>query len=162
MAAGLVVLAALRAAADDAVADPREQAADATVATALAIVTVEVLLGTPPQPDAPIVVALFDSAAAFDARRPCRSARLQPGTVSWRVEDLEPGTYAALAYQDLDNDGELGLDERGLPVEPYAVSRLSRARAPRFERASVQLDPGTSTMSLNSWHDLRRRTKAAP
>lgn len=41
-----------------------------------------------------------------------------------RIElvDLAAGDYALRLFQDLDNDGQLALDEGGLPLEPVAFS----------------------------------------
>ena len=103
------------------------------------------------QSDAVVIAALFDSRANFDARRPHRGVRLPPGRDEWRIDDLAPGRYALLAYEDLDGDGELATDDRGLPIEPFTISGRGPARAPRFDRASFVLDTPIQRLELRPW-----------
>ena len=52
--------------------------------------------------------------------------------------DVEPGRYAAVAFQDLHGDGILRRSRMGRPLEPYGLSNgAGRRRRPTFEQASV-------------------------
>ena len=52
--------------------------------------------------------------------------------------DVEPGRYAAVAFQDLVGDGQLRRSRMGRPLEPYGLSNgAGRARRPTFEQAAV-------------------------
>lgn len=71
-----------------------------------------------------VMVALFDSAEAYDAGRPVRVAQLDVAG-GQRVADfdgLAPGDYAARAFHDVDGDGQMNTNPFGMPTEPYAFS----------------------------------------
>ncbi len=51
-----------------------------------------------------------------------RSWPVTPPVTHIQLVDLTPGDYALRLFQDLDNDGQLALDEGGLPLEPVAFS----------------------------------------
>ena len=77
------------------------------------------------QPTGHIMVALFDSQAAYDgASGPVRVARLEVtgATATAAFEDLAPGTYAMKAFHDVDGDGEMATNPFGMPTEPFAFS----------------------------------------
>jgi len=67
-------------------------------------------------------------------------APARPGPVTITIE-VPPGTYAAQAYQDEDNNGEVTLNLLGLPVEPLGFSNNAAIRfsAPRFRDAAFQV-----------------------
>ena len=57
--------------------------------------------------------------------------------VAARFADVSPGVYAAAAFQDITGSGTLDRSPRGLPREPYGLSReAGRTAAPRFDRAA--------------------------
>lgn len=60
--------------------------------------------------------------------------------------DVEPGTYAALAYQDTNGNGRLDRTALGLPLEPYGFSGAApRAARPDFVQARFSVrEPGVS------------------
>lgn len=122
-------------------------------------VAVEFRFGPHDHDEASIVAALFDSLSNFEARRPLRSVRLAPGVQRWRVEDLEPGRYALLAFIDVDGDGELGVDERGLPVEPFTASGRGPLRRPGYARAVIDLQAPAQRVDLLPWRQLRARRR---
>ena len=57
------------------------------------------------------------------------------------VRDVPPGSWAVLAYQDENNNGELDRNLIGMPKEPYGFSRDARSKfgPPRFEDAVIEL-----------------------
>ena len=77
------------------------------------------------QPTGHIMVALFDSQAAYDGEgRPARVARLDvSGPTATAVFDgLPGGAYAMKAFHDVDGDGEMDTNPFGMPTEPFAFS----------------------------------------
>ena len=60
--------------------------------------------------------------------------------------DVEPGPYAALAYQDTNGNGRLDRTGLGLPLEPYGFPGASpRAARPDFAQARFSVrEPGVS------------------
>lgn len=97
--------------------------------------------------DGKMVVALFDSEAAFKKKSaPIRTAAVpaQAGRVDVAWNDLPPGAYAAVAYHDRNADGRLNLLPIGLPVEPFAVSNNAPARfgPPGWKAAAFEVRAG--------------------
>jgi uncharacterized protein (DUF2141 family) len=56
--------------------------------------------------------------------------------------DLQPGNYSVIVFHDENDDGKLGKNALGLPIEAYAVSNNARGlmAAPDFEDAAVRVD----------------------
>lgn len=57
----------------------------------------------------------------------CES-KVVDGKVICTFEELEPGKYAAAAYQDLNDDKEMNANMFGMPVEPYGFSNDARGQ----------------------------------
>ncbi len=77
------------------------------------------------QPTGQVMVALYDSAAAYGGSgAPVRVARVEAsGTViSATFEDLPAGDYAMKAFHDVDGDGRMATNPFGMPTEPFAFS----------------------------------------
>jgi uncharacterized protein (DUF2141 family) len=71
------------------------------------------------------MVALYDSAAAFDGRGGApvaRAAVSASGPVVATFENLPAGDYAVKAFHDVNGDGEMNTNPFGMPIEPYAFS----------------------------------------
>lgn len=75
-------------------------------------------------PTGAVMVALFDSQAAYEGGQPVRGARVEVSgqTATAVFEGLPPGDYAMKVFHDVDGDGEMGTNPFGLPVEPFAFS----------------------------------------
>ncbi|MBA4803766.1 MAG: DUF2141 domain-containing protein [Brevundimonas sp.] len=70
-----------------------------------------------------VLVALYDSEAAWRAGRPVARAALDATAPVVAVfRDLPAGDYAVKAFHDIDGDGEMDVNPFGMPVEPYAFS----------------------------------------
>jgi len=78
-----------------------------------------------------VMVALFDSAAAFDGRgggdaNPNRAVASTAISASGQVvatfDNLPAGDYAVKAFHDVNGDGEMNTNPFGMPTEPYAFS----------------------------------------
>lgn len=77
-------------------------------------------------PKGAIMVALYDSEAAFDGSggKPVRVTAV-PATetrVQAEIRGLVPGRYGVKAFHDLDGDGKMGTNPFGMPTEPFAFS----------------------------------------
>ena len=75
-----------------------------------------------------IMVALFDSEAAFNGGAPVRVAAIPASgeTVSTQFEGLAPGRYAIKSFHDIDGDGQMSVNPFGIPTEPFAFSNSAR------------------------------------
>ncbi len=75
------------------------------------------------------------------------SAPAHPGMVTLQIDGVPPGTYAAEAYHDENDNQTLDLSLLGLPEEGMGFSRDARMffGPPRFDSASfVVTDPGAA------------------
>ena len=71
-----------------------------------------------------VLVALYDSEAAFDSGKPVASEMI-PVTGAFAtttIKGLKPGRYAFKAFHDLDGDFKMATNPFGMPTEPYAFS----------------------------------------
>lgn len=101
-----------------------------------------------------VLVALADSAAAWDGQAPAR-ARLRHAVASSsemiRFEDLPPGSYAISLFHDENDNGEMDKNIVGMPTEGYGFSQNPRVmRKATFEEARFELaaDGGTIVVEL--------------
>ena len=97
-----------------------------------------------------VYVALYDRAVAFpiDGRQLTGQILSPQAThVTVRFTDLRPGSYAAVAFQDLNGNGKLDKNFLGIPKEPYGFSNGARGSAgpPKFAEAAVSLNPDGAT-----------------
>lgn len=75
-------------------------------------------------PTGAVMVALYDSPAAYSGGRPVGQMRLDVGAgeTTATFDGLPAGEYAAKAFHDVDGDGEMNVNPFGIPTEPYAFS----------------------------------------
>ena len=75
------------------------------------------------------------------------SAPAQAGDTTVTVKGVPNGTWAVLAYQDENGNGELDRNLIGMPKEPYGFSRDARSKfgPPGFEDAAIQVDESATT-----------------
>jgi uncharacterized protein (DUF2141 family) len=61
------------------------------------------------------------------------------------IPDVPPGTWAVLAYQDENENGQLDRNVIGIPKENYGFSRDAKSMfgPPKFEAAAIQVGEGT-------------------
>ena len=71
-----------------------------------------------------VMVALFDSEAAYDGDRQLRGVMVNVagGEHVARFEGLPPGDYALKTFHDVNGDGRMNTNPFGMPAEPYAFS----------------------------------------
>ena len=77
-----------------------------------------------------VMVALFDSAAGYDASTTVQ-ATMTPvgdGEVKAVFKGLAPGRYAIKAFHDLNGNGKLDANPFGIPSEPFAFSNNAQGR----------------------------------
>ena len=90
-----------------------------------------------------IMLALFDSADAFDnGGEAVRAVRLavDGAEVTTRFENLPAGNYAIKLYHDANGNGEMDTNALGLPVEGYGFSNdAGRFGAPPFADAAFEV-----------------------
>jgi uncharacterized protein (DUF2141 family) len=99
-----------------------------------------------------IMVALFDSEAAFNGGAPLRVAMV-PATatdVSTAFEGLAPGRYAIKSFHDVDGDNRMSMNPMGIPIEPFAFSNNARGNmgAPTWADSVFEVS-GTATHSIS-------------
>ncbi len=75
-----------------------------------------------------IMVALFDSEAAFNGGAPVRVTMIpaNAASVSTVFEGLAPGRYAIKSFHDIDGDNRMSTNPMGMPIEPFAFSNNAR------------------------------------
>jgi uncharacterized protein (DUF2141 family) len=97
-----------------------------------------------------VYVAVYDQSETFPAPGRQRVGRIlaaDGGSLTVRFEDLPPGQYAAVAFQDANGNGKLDKNFLGIPKEPYGFSNGARGSAgpPKFAAAAVTLNPNGTT-----------------
>ncbi len=104
-------------------------------------------------PTGKVMIAVYDSAAGWSAGKPARVAQANaadaaPGA---KIVALPPGTYAVRAFQDVDDDGKMGKNPFGLPVEPYGFSRdaVGNMGPAAFEDAAFEVKAGANAQVLH-------------
>jgi uncharacterized protein (DUF2141 family) len=77
-----------------------------------------------------VLVALYDSQAAYEAEKPSLTTAVAagPGPVIARFTGVKSGRYAAKALHDLDGDRKMGVNMMGIPTEPFAFSNNAKVR----------------------------------
>ena len=103
-------------------------------------------------PDLPLYIAIYPaSAKGWDGEPILLMREPLPETATMAIGlDIPPGDYAVRAFIDQDGNGELNLNRRGHPAEPYASS-LSPDRtrhSQRFEHALITLSANQPSVSL--------------
>ncbi|MEM9284949.1 MAG: DUF2141 domain-containing protein [Pseudomonadota bacterium] len=105
------------------------------------------------EPGGAVMVALFDSADAYDGNgAPVRGARVAVTSTNESAvfKGLPPGEYAVRAYHDQNSDGTLNTNPLGAPLEPFAFSNgaIVQYGPPAFDDAALDLKPGSNEDTL--------------
>ena len=82
------------------------------------------------------------------------SGEATAGTETLVVHNIEPGTYAVSAYQDVDESGKLRTGFFGVPTEPVGFSRNPPLgmHKPRFGNSAVAITPAGGTITIRMGH----------
>ena len=115
--------------------------------------TVEVhLIGVDPG-KGQLRVAVCDQARFLKQCLYSGSAPARAGDNTVTVRDVPAGSWAVLAYQDANENGELDRNFIGIPSENYGFSRDARGKfgPPSFEDAAIAVrdDPTVATVKLH-------------
>lgn len=78
------------------------------------------------------------------------SVPAQPGETTVTLKDIPPGTWAVLAYQDANDNGQLDRNFIGIPSENYGFSRNAPSRfgPPGFEDAAIEVREGVTAAAI--------------
>jgi uncharacterized protein (DUF2141 family) len=73
----------------------------------------------------------------------------QEGTMTVSVPDVPPGTFAVLAYEDANDNGQLDRT-LGIPTENWGMSRDARAHfgPPTFDDAAIEVKEDPTAVSV--------------
>lgn len=93
-----------------------------------------------------VSVALYADAQSWLGNGPVASARVpvEGDTVTVVFEGLVPGQYAAVAYHDINANGELDTGMMRIPTEPigYSAGARSQFGPARFDAATLSVEAG--------------------
>lgn len=99
-----------------------------------------------------VMVALYDSEAAWSDGAPVRSARIDvaAGQRTATFDDLPDGDYGMKAYHDVNGDGTMNTNPFGMPIEPYAFSNnaVGNMGPARWGQARITVS-GAVTQSIS-------------
>ena len=101
-----------------------------------------------------VMVALYDSAAAFDggSSSPVAATAISAsGPVVATFGNLPAGDYAVKAFHDVNGDGQMNTNPFGMPTEPYAFSNnaVGNMGPARWDRAHFAVSGETAqTISI--------------
>ncbi|MBQ5949267.1 DUF2141 domain-containing protein [Massilia sp. ST3] len=119
-------------------------------AAASAAATIEVRVSNVAAGKGTVNVAVCDKErflkqCAYSASAPAAAAE----TVV-RIEGVPPGTWAVLAYQDVNQNKELDRNVLGIPKENYGFSRDARGSfgPPSFDAAAIQVSGDTAAAAI--------------
>ncbi len=91
-----------------------------------------------------VMVALYDSEAAWSGGAPVAQARVDATTDSPTAvfRGLPAGTYGAKVFHDVDGDGQMDTNPFGIPTEPYAFSNnaVGRMGPPEWDQARFAVE----------------------
>ncbi|UVW29998.1 DUF2141 domain-containing protein [Massilia sp. H6] len=78
------------------------------------------------------------------------SVPAQAAEVVASLQDIPLGTWAVLAYQDENENGELDRNFIGIPRENYGFSRAAAGRfgPPGFDDAAIEVRDGTTPVAI--------------
>ncbi|TWI56526.1 uncharacterized protein (DUF2141 family) [Pseudomonas duriflava] len=96
------------------------------------------------EPTGELLVAVFDSAAHWEASRPLVASAYVPvtaTTVHHVFSSLKPGTYALSVIRDVNGNRELDTNFIGMPTEQYGYSNNPplRMRKATFDETRFEL-----------------------
>jgi uncharacterized protein (DUF2141 family) len=75
-------------------------------------------------------------------------AELKDKIATTLIEDLEYGTYAISAYQDVNGNNRLDMDEYGRPTEPWVMSGSPSSMMPVWSEAKFKFNSEKKKVKL--------------
>ena len=104
---------------------PGLAAQDAAAASPATTATLEITFTRLAKPSGQIMLALFDSEAAYDkGAAPVRAIAIPVtgDTATATIPDVLPGRYGFKILHDVNGDGTMNTNPFGMPIEPFAFS----------------------------------------
>ncbi|NWE51696.1 DUF2141 domain-containing protein [Brevundimonas sp. P7753] len=94
-----------------------------------------------------IMVALYDSEAAYEGGQPARVAQVNVATGQHEaVFDLPAGAYGVKAFHDVNGNGQMDTNPFGMPTEPFAFSNnaVGNMGPAKWDRARFEVSGATA------------------
>ena len=94
-----------------------------------------------------IMVALYDSEAAYEGGQPARVAQVDVAAGQREVVfDLPAGTYGMKAVHDVNGNGKMDVNPFGMPSEPFAFSNnaVGNMGPAKWDRARFEVAGATA------------------
>lgn len=94
-----------------------------------------------------IMVALYDSEAAYEGGAPARVARVDVAAGQHEaVFDLPAGAYGVKAFHDVNGNGKMDVNPFGMPTEPFAFSNnaVGNMGPAKWDRARFEVSGATA------------------
>lgn len=112
--------------------------------------TVEVRISNVAGGKGKVNVAVCDRARFLKRCAYSASVPPQAGETVVRLNDIPPGTWAVLAFQDENGNSELDRNFLGIPKENYGFSRdaASPFGPPEFDAAAIEVRDGTTVAPI--------------
>lgn len=99
-----------------------------------------------------ITILLFDAPEKFGPKIEKASHRVViedfGQSARHTFQDLPSGTYAIMAFQDLNNNGALDKNFIGFPKEPLVAYQMKRLGKPSFKKSSITLSDQPVSVEL--------------
>lgn len=152
---GLVSLLGLLLSAGLVGADVPAQPATTTPTTAAASATLTITVTGVRSAAGQLTALLFLGEGGFPAKeaRALRKVSVPAvqGTVSLRLTDVTPGSYAVTVYHDENGNGKLDTNWIGIPKEPVAVSNNAKGRMgpPKYKDAMFVVGGGEKALAIS-------------
>ena len=94
-----------------------------------------------------VLVALYDTEAAYEGGAPTRAARVDVAAGQREaVFDLPAGAYGMKAFHDVNGNGKMDTNPFGMPSEPFAFSNnaVGNMGPARWDRAHFEVSGVTA------------------
>lgn len=94
-----------------------------------------------------IMVALYDSEAAYEGGQPARATRVDVAAGQHEaVFDLPAGAYGMKAFHDVNGNGKMDVNPFGMPTEPFAFSNnaVGNMGPAKWDRARFEVSGATA------------------
>ena len=94
-----------------------------------------------------VLVALYDSEAAYEGGAPARVAQVDVAAGQREaVFDLPAGTYGMKAVHDVNGNGKMDVNPFGMPSEPFAFSNhaVGHMGPAKWDRARFEVSGATA------------------
>jgi uncharacterized protein (DUF2141 family) len=101
-------------------------------------------------------VALCDKGLSHEGCPVYQEGKAVAGTMTFTFDDVAPGPWAAVAYQDENSNGEF---DRllGVPREPYAISNgASENMVPTLKDAIMRVNDGPNEIHIKFTRFIKR------